>query len=92
MDHRARWAGPLWEGGNVVFEDDVVDLVNQDAAEEGGDLIPWVGFGLRVDLNDERGSYGRKQTGLTQCSTSVQQKLRWDPRRSGSCSNARHIS
>jgi hypothetical protein len=59
----AQQSGPLWEGGNVASERGIVDLVNQDA-EEGGSLVTRVGLKSRIDLNDECGGDGRKQTGL----------------------------
>ena len=43
----------MWEGGNVVPESGVVDLVYEDT-EEGGGLVTCVGLQLRVDLDDER--------------------------------------
>ena len=61
MNHGGGWAGPLWEGWNVVSERCIVDLVNEDA-EEGGGLVTRE---LRIDLDDERRGNGRKQSGLT---------------------------
>jgi hypothetical protein len=63
MDHRRRRSGPVWEGGNVISERSIIDLVNQDA-EEGSGLITRVGFKLRINLDYKRGGDGRKQTGL----------------------------
>ena len=56
-------AVPLWEGGNLVSERSIVDLVNQDP-EEGGRLFAGIILKLRVDFNDERRCDGREQTGL----------------------------
>ena len=54
---------PLWGGGNIIAEGGVVDLVNQDT-EESGCLFVRVWLELGVDLDDERGSDGRKETSL----------------------------
>ena len=56
-------AGPLWEGRNVVAEGGVVDLVDQDM-EEDGSLVVRIRLDSGVGLDNEGGSYGRKQTGL----------------------------
>jgi hypothetical protein len=63
VDHRWGRACPLWEGGNVVSERGVVDLVNEDP-EEGGCLVTRVGLQLRVDFDDECGGDGGEQTSL----------------------------
>ena len=47
-------AGPLWEGGSVVSEGSVVDLVDEDA-EEGDSLVTRVGLELGLDVDDEGG-------------------------------------
>ena len=65
--------GPLWEGGSVVAECSVVDLVNEDA-QQSGCLVVRVGLELRVDLDDERRSYGGKQSSLICWSTGVSEK------------------
>lgn len=59
MDHRAGRSSPLWEGGNVVSESGIVELVNENT-KEGGGLNTGVGLKLRVDKNDEGGDDGRK--------------------------------
>ena len=51
------------ESGNIGPEGSVVNFVNENS-KEGGGLVPRVRLELRVDLNDERGRNGRKQTGL----------------------------
>ena len=61
--HRGGRSGPFREGWNVGPEGGIVNFVNENA-EEGGGLITRVRLELRVDLNDERGHDGRKQTGL----------------------------
>ena len=91
VDHRVGWAGPLWEDGNVVSEGGIVDLVNQDA-EESCSLVAWVRLQLRVDLNDERGRDGGKETSLAPQLEIAQQNLKWDSRRSEWCSNPLRIS
>jgi hypothetical protein len=53
----------LWEGGNVVSEGGVVDLVDKDAEESGG-LVVRVLLEVRVDLDDECRGDGGEQTGL----------------------------
>ena len=65
----------MWEGGNVVAKGGIVNLVKEDT-KEGRGLITRVGLKLRVDLDDERGGYCGKQTGLIPSSASVQQNLR----------------
>ena len=55
--------GPLWDGGNVIAEGGVVDLVDEDT-EESGCLFVRVWLELGVDLDNERGSDGGKQTSL----------------------------
>ena len=59
MYHRARGPSPLWERRNVASEGGVVDLVNEDL-EEGGGVGVRVGLQLRIDLDDEGRSNGRK--------------------------------
>jgi hypothetical protein len=53
----------LWEGGNVVSEGGVVHLVDEETEESGG-LVVRVLLKVGVDLDDECGCDGRKQTGL----------------------------
>jgi hypothetical protein len=53
----------LREGGNVVSEGGVVEFVDEDS-EKSSSLIAGVRLELRVDLNDECGSNGRKETSL----------------------------
>ena len=38
IDHCGGWAGPSWEGGNIISESSIIDLVDEDA-EEGGGLV-----------------------------------------------------
>ena len=52
LDYRVRRAGPLWEGGSVVSEGGIVDLVDEDT-EESGSLVTRVGLELRLDIKDE---------------------------------------
>jgi len=52
-----------WDCGNVIAERGVVDLVDEDT-EEGGCLFVRVLLKLGVDLDDESGSNGGKQTSL----------------------------
>jgi hypothetical protein len=63
VDYCAGRAGPLWEGGRVVSEGGVIDLVNKDA-EESCSLVVRVWFELRADLDDECGGDGGEQTSL----------------------------
>ena len=59
MNNRAGRTNPLWEGGNVVSESGVVDLVNENT-EQSGRLVVGVGLELRIDFDYECGSDGRK--------------------------------
>ena len=54
---------PLWEGGSVVSEGGIVDLVDKDT-EEGDGVIVRVGSELGLDIYDECGGDGREQTSL----------------------------
>lgn len=51
--------GPLWEGGRVVSEGGIVDLMNEDA-EEGGGFFTRVWLELRIHLDNECGGDGRE--------------------------------
>ena len=63
MDYRVGRACPLREGGSVVSEGGVVNLVDKDAEESDG-LITRVGLELRLDVENEcRGDCG-EQTSL----------------------------
>ena len=62
------------EGGDVVPEGSVVDIVSEDAEEVGG-LVPRVGLELRVDLN-ERGRDSGKRTGRIPYLAGVQRRIR----------------
>jgi hypothetical protein len=53
----------LRESGNIASESCVVDLVDEDP-NEGGGLVTGVRLELGVDLDDERGGNGGKQTSL----------------------------
>ena len=68
--------GPLREGGNIFSESGVVDLIQEDAEERCG-LIVWIGFEFRVDLDNESGSYGGKQTSLMSCLVYVYKGVSW---------------
>ena len=63
MDHRGRRSGPLRESWNVGPEGSVVDFIDENA-EEGGGLVTRIRLELGIDLYDEGGGDGRKQTGL----------------------------
>ena len=63
MNYRVGRAGPLWEGGGVISECGVVDLVDKDAEESDG-LITRVGLELRLDVEDEGRGYCGEQTSL----------------------------
>jgi hypothetical protein len=63
VDDRAGRACPLWEGGDVISEGGVIDLIDKDT-EEGGGLGVRVLLEVRVDLDDECGGHCREQTGL----------------------------
>ena len=91
MDNSAGRTSPLREGGNVVSEGGVVDLVNEDTEESGG-LVVRVGLELRIDLDDECGGDGREQTSLRLCQHVGTRTLYNYPQRSESCSSPRHIS
>ena len=56
-------AGPLWECGSVISEGGVVDLVDENA-KESGSLVTRVGPELRLNIEDECGGDGGKQTSL----------------------------
>jgi len=59
-----RGTGPRWwDCGNVITEGGVVDLVDEDT-EESGSLFVRVLQELGVDLDDECGSNGGKETSL----------------------------
>ena len=60
---RARGAGPLWDSRNVSTKGGVVHFVDDDT-EEGGRLFVGVWLEVRLDLDDECRSHGRKQTSL----------------------------
>ena len=64
MDYRVGRPGPLWEGGSVVPKGGIINLVNENA-EEGGGLVSGVRLKLRVDIDDEGGGDGGKQTRLS---------------------------
>ena len=51
------------EGGSVVSEGGVVNLVDEDA-EESSSLVTRVGLELWLDIEDESRSDGREQTSL----------------------------
>ena len=51
------------EGGGVVSERGVVDLVDEDAEESDG-LVTRVGLELRLDIENECSGDGREQTSL----------------------------
>jgi len=91
MNNRVRGARPLWEGGNVVAEGGVVDLVDKNT-EEGSGLVVWVRLELRVKFDDECGGDGGEQTGLRPSLVRVDQNLAQNSRRSMSCSGPHHIS
>ena len=74
LDDRGRRAGPLWEGGSVVSEGGIVDLVDEDA-EEGGGLVTRVRLELGLDVEDEGGCDGGKKTSLQPPSARTHQNL-----------------
>ena len=51
------------EGGRVISECSIVDLVDENT-EEGDSLLARVGLELRLDTEDESRSDCREQTGL----------------------------
>ena len=63
MDDGVWRASPLWEGGNIVAEGGVVDLVDEDA-EESCSLVIRVRLELRVELDNECGGDSGEQTSL----------------------------
>jgi hypothetical protein len=63
VDHCAGRTLLLWEGGGVVAEGGVVDLVDENA-EKGGGLVVRVRLELGDDLDDECGGDGGEQTSL----------------------------
>lgn len=77
MNECGGWACPSWEGGNILSEGGVVDLVKKDA-EESGSLITRVRTQLRVYLNDEGGGYCGEKTGLMFALARVQENLTQD--------------
>ena len=91
MDHRGGRSGPLWEGWNIGPEGGVVDFVDENA-EEGGGLVTRIRLELGVNLYDERGGDGRKQTGLIRGLASPAKNFRWPLRRSEWYLNLRHTS
>jgi len=63
LDYCPGRAGPLWEGGSVVSEGSVVDLVDEDTEESCG-LVIWVLLEVGLDVDDERRGDGGEKTGL----------------------------
>jgi len=63
LDDHVWGTGPLREGGRVVSEGGIVDLVDEDT-EEGGSLTVRVGSELGLDIDDEYGGDGGEQTSL----------------------------
>ena len=63
LDYRTGRARPSREGGNVVPEGGVVDLVDKNP-EEGCSFVTRVGLELRLELGDKGSCHSRKQTGL----------------------------
>ena len=63
LDHSAGRAGPLREGGRVISECSIVDLVDENTGQ-GSSLFARVGLELRLDVEDEGRSDGGEQTGL----------------------------
>ena len=55
MNNRAGRTSPLWEGGNVVSESGVVNLVNENT-EQSGRLVVGIGLELGIDFNYKCGS------------------------------------
>ena len=53
----------MWEGGSVVSESGVVDLVDEDA-EESGSLLGSVRLELRLDIEDECSGDSGEQASL----------------------------
>jgi hypothetical protein len=63
MNHRWGRPSPSREGGDIVSEGSVVDLVNKNA-EESSSFVTGVGPQMGVDLDDEGRGHSREQTGL----------------------------
>ena len=63
MDDGSWRSGPLRKSGGVATKGSVVDLMDKDA-KEGGGLFVGIRLELGLDLDDESGCYGGKQTGL----------------------------
>ena len=63
LDYRVGRACPLREGGSVISEGGIVDLVDEDA-EECSSLITRVGLELRLDVEAKGRGYGGEQTSL----------------------------
>ena len=70
MNYDGGRSSSLWENGNLVSEHGVVNLVEEDVEQSSG-IITQIGLKLRVDLNDENGCNGGKQTGLGHQSAGV---------------------
>ena len=83
LNHRTGWAGPLWEGGNVVSEGGVVRLVDENT-KEGGSLVIGIGLELRVELDDKSGGDRREQTSLCPLLAPVG-KTRWKTHENQGC-------
>jgi len=66
VNYRVRGACPLWEGGNVVAEAGVIDLMDKDTEESSG-IVVRVWLELRLDVDDESGGDGGEQTSLLPC-------------------------
>jgi hypothetical protein len=63
VDYRAGRTSPLWDGGGVIAEGGVVDLVDKNTEESGG-LVVRIRLELGIDLDDECGGDCGKQTSL----------------------------
>ena len=63
MDHRARRAGPLRKGGDIISKRGVIELVKEEAEERSG-LVTRVWLELGVDLDAERRGNSREQASL----------------------------
>jgi len=64
LDYRAGGACPLWEGGGIISESSIVDLVDENAEKSRGYVVR-VLLEVGVDLDDECGGDGGEQTGLS---------------------------
>ena len=84
-------ASPLGNSGSVGAKGGVVNFMDEDT-EEGGSLLTRVGLELRLDIDDERGSDRREQTGLVHLLERARRNFIRNSQKSKSYSNPHRTS